>query len=113
MLPLLRVFLALVLLGASAPLKAHVVEQFYIKVLTSDVGWQLEVFFDVGYANPEWRGDPDSPQPTRDWLLERTTAEHEILRAETETYLRDCMGFNGPEEPQEVDGPDNERVIRS
>lgn len=96
----LRSILFLCLLGL--PLRAHVVEQFYVKVLTQGDGWQLEVFFDVGYANPDWRGDPDTPQPTRDWLLARTPAEHATFRAETETYLRDCMGFNGPDEPLEV-----------
>lgn len=93
--------IVLVLIAPSA-LRAHVVEQFYVKVLPSSAGWQLEILFDVGYAKPEWRGDPDTPQPSRDWLLDRSDEEHAEFRAETELFLNDCLGFNGPEEPIEV-----------
>lgn len=98
-----RTAVLFLLAGLSSRTNAHVVEQFYAKFLSAPAGWTIEVYFDVGYADPEWRGDPDTPQPTRDWLLARSDEEHAAFRAETETYLRDCIGFSGPDEAVEVD----------
>lgn len=83
-------------------LRAHVVEQFFVELQEPAPAWRLEVLFDVGYAKPEWRGDPDSPPPTREWLVERTADEHAAFRAETERFLRECLGFHHGEEAAEV-----------
>ncbi|MGE9269265.1 MAG: HupE/UreJ family protein [Verrucomicrobiales bacterium] len=81
---------------------AHVVEQFYGEVQQTGSSWEIEILFDVGYAKPEWRGDPDTPAPTRDWLLKQAQEEHAALRQEAESFLRECLTFHHGEEPLEV-----------
>jgi hypothetical protein len=51
----------------------------------------MEVLFDAGYAVPEWRGDDQSPAPTRDWLVGLGEAGWKPLTAEAERYLRECL----------------------
>lgn len=79
----------------AASLSAHVVEQMYAEVRPGGLG--LVVLFDVGYAKPEWRGDPDAPQPTREWLVDLPEEAWRELREETRRYLGECLEFSGPD----------------
>ncbi len=103
-----RVFLFLV----AVPLAyGHVVEQFHAEVLEGGV----ELLFDVGYADPATRDDPFEPQPTRDWLVSRTPAQHAALREESAAYLRDYLRLSRGENlafPDfETQPPEFERLI--
>lgn len=53
----------------------------------------MEVFFDAGYAKPEWRGDAQTPQPTHEWLVEQNRATQKALCAEAAQYLGECLQF--------------------
>lgn len=70
--------------------QAHVISQFYSE-LHED---HIQILFDVGYADPETRDDPFVRQPTREWLLERSDANHAKLRKQTEDYLREYLGLS-------------------
>jgi len=83
-------FIALwILLGAQG-LRAHVVTQFYGEWRPGDP-WEMEIWFDAGYAVPEWRGDDNTPAPERKWLVEMGEPGWAELRAEAERYLRESM----------------------
>lgn len=68
---------------------AHVVSSFYAEKL--DAG--IEILFDVGYAIPENRDDPNQQAPLLSWLQEQDETQHATLRKETEIYLRDCLAL--------------------
>lgn len=76
---------------------AHVAEQFYSSF--DEDREVLKVNFDIGYAIAEDRDNPDTAQPRRSWLLERSDTEHESFRLEAEGYLRKYISFisNGDE----------------
>ncbi len=94
------------LLFLSLVSSAHVAEQFYSS-FDQEKG-VLKVNFDVGYAIPETRDDPNGPQPKRGWLLTRSEGEHEKLRREAKVYLRDYISFvsNGQDVSYEIKFPD-------
>jgi hydrogenase/urease accessory protein HupE len=77
--------------------QAHVVEQLFAEVIRGGPDWEIEVLFDAGYAKPEWRGDPDTPQPTREWLVSLSLDEQLALCEETASYLEECLSFTAPE----------------
>jgi hydrogenase/urease accessory protein HupE len=83
------------------PLQAHVVSQLYGELQGSDDSWKMEVLFDAGYADPKSRGDLDTPQPTREWLVGLSPAEQQHLCREAEAYLRRSLGFRSAGEPLE------------
>lgn len=99
-----RVTLMLLIAAITAP--AHVVEQFYAERHADGI----EVLFDAGYAKSGWRGDPDQPPPTLEWLRGRDGAEHADLRRETERYLREHLRFrsDGKSVPTDYRFPDFE-----
>lgn len=78
------------LLGISAA-SAHVVNQLYSEWTDLEQGWQLEVQFDAGYADPATRDDPFQPPLTRGELLALSEAEWAALRREAEQYLREMI----------------------
>ena len=80
------------ILLATLPTRGHVVSQIYAEWSAQDP-WQMDLLFDAGYAVPEWRGDAQSPAPTRDWLLEIGEPRWTQLKLETERYLRESMQF--------------------
>ena len=102
--PLIRHLLTLVICGWAmlGVAKAHVVQQLFAEVLHSGPDWEIEVLFDAGYAKPEWRGDPDTPQPTREWLVAQSHDEQRALCKETEAYLRECLIFEADGKPIDV-----------
>ena len=53
----------------------------------------MKAAFDAAYAIPEMRADLTAPQPQRQWLLERSPAEHEQLRTGAEQYLRESLSI--------------------
>jgi HupE / UreJ protein len=53
--------------------------------------WEMEIWFDAGYAVPELRGDENAPAPQRDWLVNMGEAGWKSLRSEAERYLRDSL----------------------
>lgn len=73
------------------PADAHAVTQLYAEWHPSETGWQIEVQFEAGYADPVIREDPDAPAPDRDWLLAQREPGWEKLRAEAERYLRESL----------------------
>ncbi|MGE9266796.1 MAG: HupE/UreJ family protein [Verrucomicrobiales bacterium] len=101
----MRWLLLLICLGVfgAGGLRAHVVSQLAADFLVDEEGaWELLVFFDAGYAKPEWRGDPDSPQPERAWLVGLSRAEQEELCDEAARYLGECLTFESGGEPVTV-----------
>ncbi|MEX1049024.1 MAG: HupE/UreJ family protein [Akkermansiaceae bacterium] len=88
--PLLRCLICWIALAISAV--GHVVTQIFSQWKPGSP-WALEVFFDAGYAVPEWRGDSEIPAPTRDWLVGLGEAGWPLLRREAERYLRESVRF--------------------
>ncbi|MDB4408961.1 HupE/UreJ family protein [Akkermansiaceae bacterium] len=86
-----RILLTILVLSWTC--QAHTVEQFYAELHQSENQAQLELQFDLGYALPAMRAEPDLPQPTRDWLLSQSPEEHAKLRRGSENYLRECLSF--------------------
>ena len=89
-------------------LSGHVVEQIYSEWSWSEEGWQLEVQFDAGYADPETRDDPSQPVLTRKWLLDQSDEVWGALRRESEAYLKEMIRIeaNGRVLDWEAEFPD-------
>ena len=87
---------------------AHVVSQLYSEWETTDGGWELDIQFDAGYAEPETRDDPYEPPLMRAWLVEQPEAVWAELRKEAEIYLKEMLVLeaNGRELDWEVSFPD-------
>ena len=92
-------------------LRAHVVTQLYGE-WRPGTPWEMEIWFDAGYAVPEWRGDVNSPAPQREWLVEMGETGWKELRTEAERYLRESLViFRGGEAVDwNVSFPDFETV---
>lgn len=97
---LLRVLL--VWCGFASLTSAHVVQQLFAEVTRGGPDWQVEVLFDVGYANPEGRGDPNAPQPTRDWLVALDPTGQQALCKQSAEYLGECLEFTASRNPATV-----------
>ncbi|MGB6222069.1 HupE/UreJ family protein [Haloferula sp.] len=82
--------------------KAHVVEQLFAEVKRGGPDWEIEVLFDAGYAKAEWRGDPDTPQPTREWLVGLSPEEQLVLCEEASAYLDECLSFVSNKAPVKI-----------
>lgn len=82
---------AAVFLMTALPAGAHVVSQLYSEFRQAGQAWEIEILFDAGYADPAMRGDPNAPQPTRDWLAGLPPAEHDRLRGEAKRYLGEIL----------------------
>jgi hypothetical protein len=76
--------------------KAHVVEQFYASY--EQGSGVVVVNFDVAYAMPEVRDEPNAPQPLRDWLVAQSDDRHKSLLEEAERYLRSYIQFESNNE---------------
>ena len=83
-----RCLLICLLLAISA--KGHVVTQIFGEWKKTHP-WEIEVLFDAGYAVSEWRGDGNSPAPSREWLVGLGEAGWAPLRLEAERYLRESL----------------------
>jgi hypothetical protein len=92
-------------------LRAHVVTQLYGE-WRPGTPWEMEIWFDAGYAVPERRGDMNSPAPQREWLVEMGETGWKELRAEAERYLRESLVISrgGEAVGWEVAFPDFETV---
>ena len=86
-------WVVLIWIGLLVPSSAHVVQQLFAEVIRGGPDWQVEVLFDAGYADPESRGDPDTPQPTRDWLAGLPLAEQRAICEQGAAYLGECLEF--------------------
>lgn len=86
--------LALLIIFISPLLQAHTVEQLFLSLEKPEKQWQLKATFDAAYALPEFRNDESMPQPKRQWLLDLSQAEHQRLRQEAESYLRESLSFS-------------------
>lgn len=82
--------------------KAHVVEQLFAEVKRSGPDWEIEVLFDAGYAKAEWRGNPDTPQPTRDWLVGLSPEEQLLICEEASAYIDECLSFVSNKAPVKI-----------
>lgn len=89
-------FICLTLLLVTA-VKAHIVEQFYADF--SQANGSLILNFDVAYALPDTRNDPEAPQPKRSWLVKQSDAQHQRLRKEAVTYLKSYIQFQVNNQP--------------
>lgn len=92
-------------------LRAHVVTQLYGE-WRPGTPWELEIWFDAGYAVREWRGDVNSPAPQREWLVEMGETGWKELRTEAERYLRESLTISrgGEAVKWDVTFPDFETV---
>lgn len=97
------------LLMTVLPIKGHVVTQLYAE-WRSETPWCLEIWFDAGYAVPEWRNDAEAPAPLRTWLIEMGEPGWTKLRTDAERYLRDSLTISsrGKEVEWQVEFPDFE-----
>ncbi len=82
-------FTCAILLGLQG-LRAHVVTQLYGEWRPGDP-WEMEIWFDAGYAVPEWRGDESAAAPEREWLVNMGEPGWGKLRDEAERYLRESL----------------------
>jgi hypothetical protein len=82
------------LLSATAA-QAHLVKQIFSRFSAGEDRWQADVTMDAGFAWPEFRDDPEAPQPTLQWLESRPPKDFEILRRESELLLRKHLDFRG------------------
>jgi len=89
--PSLRLALLLLFAAGVKPATAHVVEQLFGEFRVDAAGWQLELWFDAGYADPAARADAARPQPTRDWLVGLAAADQRQLVRQAEDYLREIV----------------------
>ena len=107
---MLRFLLTLTLLSTltTASVRSHVVEQLFLSLEKADRALQLDVTFDAAYALPELRNDPSSEQPEREWLLSRSSLQHQELRQGAELYLRESLQlkFNNQALPYQISFPD-------
>ena len=87
------------------------VSQLYSEWETTDEGWELDIQFDAGYAEPETRDDPYEPAQLRNWLVEQPEEVWAELREEAESYLKKMLVIeaNGRELSWEVSFPDWEQ----
>lgn len=94
----------------AATTQGHLVSQLFGE-WKADHPWSIEVLFDAGYAVPAWRGDKDTPPPTRDWLVKMDEARWAPLRIEAERYLRESLVVhtNGQALSWRVEFPDFEK----
>lgn len=83
-------------------------EQLYSEWQNTNNGWQLEIQFDAGYAEPETRDDPFQPAIPRKWLVAQTEEVWAELREEAESYLKRMLVLeaNGRELDWEIGFPD-------
>ena len=86
-------------LGSTDALRAHVVQQLYADFIQTGDSWEFEVLFDAGYADPEMRANPESPQPLRTWLIGLDDADQSHLCKQAETYLRELLVFRSDGSP--------------
>ncbi len=80
-------------MSAATTATAHVVQQLHVAFTVAGGSWQADVTMDAGFAWPEFRDDPDAPQPSLEWLQSRTPREFATLRAESEQLLRRHLEF--------------------
>ncbi|NWK57170.1 HupE/UreJ family protein [Verrucomicrobiaceae bacterium N1E253] len=93
--PSLRSLCCLItLLSSVFTCRGHVVEQLFFILEKAGPQWEVTSAFDAGYALPKFRDDASSPQPPRSWLTGLSEKEHQALRTEAETYLRESMLFS-------------------
>jgi len=90
-----KFFLSLWLFILTSLLQAHEVELFYAKQ-TEKNGF-ITIQFDVAYAIPELRNAPTTQQPKLKWLKEQSTEQHQALRKEAESYLRQYLNLYADE----------------
>ena len=67
------------------------VQQLFAEFRSGGDGWSLEVLFDAGYADPEMRANPESPQPQREWLVAMDRDGQRRLCEQAEEYLREIL----------------------
>ena len=84
-----------------APARAHVVQQLFGELRNHGSAWQLEIWFDAGYADPESRANPAQSQPTRDWLVGLAASEQGKLVRQAEEYLREYLVLRSGGDPVE------------
>ena len=82
-------------------LAAHQVEQFYADY--DEAVGTFTIQFDVAYAMPETRDDPDAPQPKHSWLNELPLEQHTLLKQEAENYLRQYLTLYSKKQPIGLD----------
>lgn len=101
----LTVLCAITLVSAAS---AHTIEQLYMTLEVEDRDWKINITFDAGYALPELRDNPDTPQPKRAWLLAQSPREHERLRHEASAYITHTLTVrhDGREAPYTITFPD-------
>lgn len=84
-----------------APARAHIVQQLFGELRYQGSAWQLEIWFDAGYADPDSRANPAQSQPTRDWLVGLAASEQTKLVRQAEDYLREYLVLRSGGDPVE------------
>ena len=104
------VLLAVLCLSFPHEASAHDADDLLINFEKTGESWRANIEMDVVLAIPEMRNNDDEPQPTRQWLVERSDAEHERLRVGAEVFIRESISFAFKGEPvaYELSFPDFE-----
>lgn len=74
-------------------LRAHTVDSVFLSFQETGELWRVEILLDASLAVPELRDDDKAPQPTREWLYERSGDEYRLMRLEAEAFLRGIVSF--------------------
>ena len=72
-------FVAALLLFLTAPLHAHVVNDFYAELSSDGDVVRMDILLDTSYATPEGNIE-DKPQQPRSWLYTLSEAQHKAMR---------------------------------
>lgn len=78
----------------SLPAHAHEWEQIFIQYELKGDEHLFKMEFDIGYAIPEIRDDPDASPPKHAWLLDQSDARYQALQGEAKTVLLSFLHFS-------------------
>jgi len=82
--------------------QAHVWNQIYLQTKKVSDNYQFTIYFDVGYAVPEVRDDPQASPPTHKWLVEQDNPSHLRIRKEAQQVLNSFLDFRINDKPVDV-----------
>lgn len=74
------------------PLAAHTVNAVLLTFKETGKTWNVEILLDASLSVTELKAD-DQPQPTREWLEERTEQQYRDMRHEAELFLLETFSF--------------------
>ena len=77
----------------------HSIDQVYMELSPKEKSFSSTISIDASYCLPEFRADTDEKGPGRSWLLELPKSEHERLRKEATSYIKQSLKMMLDEQP--------------